>query len=79
MFSFSMPSLASFRGAPIGEEGGIVFCAPLWHAHKAAIARPMIRNNFIVLLLQARYPRGSWPNENKISDGYRAPTAVELF
>jgi diphthamide synthase (EF-2-diphthine--ammonia ligase) len=51
-----MPSLASFRGAPIGEEGEIVFCAPLWHAHKAAIARPMIRNNFIVLLLQARLP-----------------------
>jgi hypothetical protein len=56
MFSFSMPSLASFRGAPIAEEGEIVFCAPLWHAHKAAIDRPMIRNNFIVLLLQARLP-----------------------
>ena len=31
-----------------------MFCAALWHAHKAATARTMIRNNLIDMLFQQR-------------------------
>src|SRR5438477_10212802 len=52
IISFSTSSLASPLGAAAGEEGEIVFCTPLSHAHKAPIARTLIRNNLIVMLLQ---------------------------
>src|SRR6266576_4026221 len=55
MIFFSTFSLAWASGAAAEGEGEIAFCARLWHAHKAAMARTMIRNNFIICYLNNVY------------------------
>src|SRR5258705_6677053 len=69
---FSTSSLASPPGAAAGEEGEIVLCTPLSHAHKTPTARTLIRNTFIVMLLQqCLHMRLAGLTRQKISDRAR--------